>query len=180
MFSLRSKITQRVLSHFMLHEGAELYVNEMARRLEVDAGNLLRKLKGLEAEGILKSRVRGKERYYSLNRVYPLLKEYRKIILKTVGLEHLLGEALREVEGIQTALLFGSYARDRMDASSDIDLLLVGMHNAVDAQRKVASVQRSVDREINVINMGPDEYRRGQGKHPLLKSIRSNPSIQLL
>lgn len=178
MFSLRSKITQKVLGHFMLHEGAELYVNEMARRLELDPGNLIRKLKELEKKGILKSRTRGKERYYSLNTAYPLLKEYKKIVLKTVGLEHLLKKVLRRVEGIQTALLFGSYARDRMDASSDIDLLLVGTHNTIEAQRQIAPIQRSVDREINVISMGPDQY--GQGRHPLLKSIRSNPFIRLL
>jgi len=64
MLSLKSKITQAVLGYFMLHEGQELYVNEMARRLALDQGNLDRKLKQLEKEGILKSELKGKERYY--------------------------------------------------------------------------------------------------------------------
>lgn len=176
----RSKITQKVLSYLLLHEEAELYINEMARRLAVDAGNLIRKLRELEAEGILKSRQRGKERYYSLNAAYPLLQEYKRIILKTVGVEHLLRQALPKIQGIQTACLFGSYAQDRMGASSDIDLLLVGTHDTVDAQREIARVKRSVDRGINVISMSPQEYKAGQGKHPLLKAMRRARSIQLL
>lgn len=180
MIAPRSKITQRVLGFLMLHEEAELYVNEMARRLEVDAGNLIRKLRELEAEGILKSRERGRERYYSLNAAYPLLQEYKRIILKTVGVEHLLRQAVRKIRGIQTACLFGSYAQDRMDASSDIDLLLVGTHDTVGAQREIARVKRSVDRQINVISMSPKEYKAGQGQHPLLKAMRRGKSIQLL
>lgn len=180
MIGLRSKITQKVLGYFMLHEEAELYVNEMARRLDVDAGNLVRKLKSLEREGILKSRERGRERYYSPNKSYALYREYRRIILKTVGLEHLLKEALLQVRGIQAACLFGSYARNRMDPSSDIDLLLMGTHSTVDAQRKIASVKKSVDREINVVSMSPEEYRGGHGTHPLLKSIRSKQTVPLL
>lgn len=180
MISLRSKITQKVLGYLMLHEEAELYVNEMARRLEVDPGNLIRKLKDLEKQGLLKSRVRGKERYYSLNPSYSLFKEYKRIILKTVGLEHLLQEAIRKVKGVQAACLFGSYAQDQMDSSSDVDLLLVGTHNTMDAQREIASVKKSVDREINVVNMSPKEYKGGRGEHPLLKSIRRTRRIQLI
>ena len=128
MLSLRSKIVQSVLGYFMLHEEAELYVNEMARRFSLDDGNLARKLKELEQEGILKSRLRGKERYYSLNESFPLLKEYKKIILKTVGFEEILNNALKHLKGIEKAYLFGSYAEDKMDVSSDIDLVVVGKH----------------------------------------------------
>lgn len=180
MISLRSQMTQKVLGYLMLHEYSELYVNEMARRLEVDPGNLIRKLKELEKEGLLKSRTRGKERYFSLNTSYALFKEYKKIILKTVGLEHLLKEAIRKVKGVQAAWLFGSYASDKMDASSDVDLLLVGTHDTVDAQRKIAPIQKSTDREINVVSMSPKEYQRGRGSHPLLQSIRKSRHIQLL
>jgi len=56
LISIKSKITKSVLSYFMLHEGAEMYVNELARRFNLDNGNLSRKLNDLEIEGLLKSR----------------------------------------------------------------------------------------------------------------------------
>jgi len=180
MLNLRSKITQTVLGYFMLHEGAELYVHEMARRLSLDQKNLDRKLKELEKEGIFKSERRGKERYYSLNTSFPLLKEYKKIILKTVGLEHVLKEALQAVKGLKQAYLFGSYAKDQMDAASDIDLLAVGNHNTLELQKKISEIQKSVGREINVMSLGTAEYEKKRKRDPFIKSVLQGKKIQIL
>ena len=180
MISLKSKVTQAALGYFMLHEGAELYVNEMARRFLLDQGNLDRKLKELEKEGILKSEFRGKERYYSLNPSFPLLKEYKKIILKTVGLEHLLKKALQAVKGLKRAYLFGSYARDQMDLASDIDLLVIGNHSTLELQKKISEIQKSIGREINVVQMSPAEYEKRQKTNPFLKSVHQGKKIQIL
>ena len=180
MISLRSKVTQAVLGYFVLHEGAELYGNEMARRLSLDQGNLDRKLKELEKERILKSDVRGKERYYSLNLAFPLLKEYKKIVLKTVGLEHLLKGALQTLKGLKRAFIFGSYAKDQMDSASDIDLLAVGDHNTLELQKKISEIQKSIGREINAIQLSPAEYEKKRKKDPFLKSILQGRKIQIL
>jgi predicted nucleotidyltransferase len=180
MISLRSKITQAVLGHLFLHENESLYVNEMARFLSVDSGNLTRKLTELEKEGILKSHARGNQRYYSLNPNYALLGEYRKIVLKTIGFEHVLKQALKKVAGIRKAVLFGSYAADRMDASSDIDLLVVGNHNTLDLQRVVVRVQRTINREINVVSMGTGEYEGKRSKDPFLRSVEKNKKVVVL
>ncbi|MFC2149510.1 nucleotidyltransferase domain-containing protein [Candidatus Auribacterota bacterium] len=180
MISLRSKITQAVLGYFMLHESAELYVNEMARLLSLDQGNLDRKLKELEKEGLLKSDIRGKERYYSLNAAFPLLQEYKKIVLKTIGLEQRLKEVLRAVNGIEMSCLFGSYAGDKMDLSSDIDLLVVGSHSVIELQREIAKIQKTMSRELNVISMSSSEYQEKHNSDALLKSILRKKNIRLL
>ncbi|MDI6809166.1 MAG: nucleotidyltransferase domain-containing protein [Candidatus Eisenbacteria bacterium] len=180
MLSLRSQVTQKILGHFFLHEGNAMYVNEMCRRLDVDRGNLIKKLKELEGEGVLKSEWKGNQRYYFLNPSFPLLKEYKKIILKTVGFEHILRKTLQEVKGLRKAILFGSYAQDRMNLSSDIDLLAIGTHSTIDLQKKIAELQKAVDREINVISMSPQEYERKRKTDSLLKSIGKRKSIPIL
>lgn len=180
MLSLRSKIAQQVLGYLVLHEESEMYLNEMCRRFGADRGNLARKLQELEKEGILKSQWKGNQRYYRLNSAFPLLKEYKKIVLKTVGLEHSLREVLHRVPGIKEALLFGSYARDRMDANSDVDLLVVGDHNTIALQREIAQVEKGMDREINVINMSPVEYQKKRKSSPLLRSISKEKKVSLV
>ena len=90
MISLRSKITQNVLSYLFLHPGQTFYLNELARQLKVDSGNLTRKLNELTTEGILQSEVRGNLKYFGLNSKFPLLDEYRRIVQKTVGVEVML------------------------------------------------------------------------------------------
>ena len=180
MISLRSKNTKAILGYMFLHEDAELYVNEMARKFSLDDGNLSRKLKELEREGILKCRERGHKCYYSLNRGYPLLKEYRGIVLKTIGLEQKLRDALTRIPGIEQAFLFGSYAGGTMDASSDINLLVAGRHDTLALQKAVAGIQKEIDREINVISMAPREYKEKLKKDPFLKSLTQKKKIQIV
>ncbi|MBI3616403.1 MAG: nucleotidyltransferase domain-containing protein [Candidatus Omnitrophica bacterium] len=180
MVNLRSEIAQKVLGHFFLQESSQLYVNEMCRRFGVDRGNLIRKLKELEGEKILKSEWQGNQRYYRLNPSFPLLQEYKKIVLKTVGLEAFLREALGKVRGIRSAVLFGSYAGNRMNLSSDLDLLVVGDHSTVDLQRQVALLQRKIDREMNVVSLSPAEYEKKKRSDPLIRSIVRKDKVIVL
>ena len=180
MISLRSKITRAVLADFFLNRTRSFYANELARRLRLDSGNLTRKLRELENVGLLSSRVRGKERHYSLNTTYPLLEEYRRIVLKTMGIEADLRKALKSVPGVSRAFLFGSYAEDRMDESSDIDLVVIGSHQALDLQRKIAVIQKKISREINLINLSLQEYEKRRRSHPFFKALEGRRRVELL
>lgn len=180
MLSLRSKITQTVLRYFLLHEESEVYVSELSRRLSLESGNLTRKLGELETEGILKSRWQGSQRYYSLNSDFALLQEYKNIIRKTIGFEPMLQNALKKISGIKRAVLFGSYARQKMDSASDIDLLVVGSHDTVALQKEIAQLQMAADREINLISMSPREYDNKRLKDPFLKAVHKRKKIILI
>ena len=100
VISLRSQITQKVLNYFFINPDDGLYVNELASRLALDKRNLVKKLKNLEAEGFLKSRIRGNLKFYSINKAFPLYKEYKKIVLGSVGLEQRLRELIRSVPAV--------------------------------------------------------------------------------
>jgi predicted nucleotidyltransferase len=180
MINLKSKIASAVLGYFILHEEAEMYINEMARKFKLDSGNLTRKLAEFEKEGILKSRLSGKQKYFSISKSFSLLKEYKQIIQKTIGFEHILKESLSDLKGIKKVVLFGSYAEDSLDLLSDIDLLVVGNHNTIDLQKKIAKIQRNIDREINVLSYGVDEYNKKKIIDPLLKSIHKKNKINII
>jgi predicted nucleotidyltransferase len=180
MVGLRSKISQKVLGFFFLQEDAERYVSDLSRTFHIEVGNLTRKLNELEKAGILKSRWQGNQRYYSLNKKFSLFKEYKNIVLKTIGLEQILKAALDKIPGIKKAVIFGSYARDKMDSYSDIDLLVIGNHSTVELQRAIVNVQKSVSRDINSVGMSPQEYAQKMGKDPFLKSVESRKTIKII
>mgnify|MGYP001240425611 CR=1 FL=1 len=94
MFSLRSQITIKILGFFFLNPTQKLYINELAEKIKADPGNLFRKLKELEAEGILLSETRGREKFFGLNKNYPLLKEIKKTFEAKYGLPNLLKQKL--------------------------------------------------------------------------------------
>lgn len=158
MISITSKIAQSLLAFYFLHEDESLYVNEIVRRLGVDKRNLVKKLNEFEREGIFKSEVIGNQKYYSLNKKYPLYKEYKKIILKTIGIEKQLKTTLSKIKGIKKAFIYGSYAKDKMDAFSDIDIIVIGNHSTVLLHKKIAQLQKLTDREINIISISQEEF----------------------
>ncbi|MFH1369114.1 MAG: nucleotidyltransferase domain-containing protein [Elusimicrobiota bacterium] len=181
MISLRSKETAVLLTHLFLHENDKLFVNEMARMFGVDKRNLVKKLRFFAEEGLLSSEKKGQEVYYSLNKSFPLYQEYKKIVLKTYGIEKQLSQALRAVKGVEEAYLYGSYARNKMKVHSDIDLLVVGNANTMDLHKSISAVQEKISREINLINMSAEEFRRKEKENdPFLTEFINGGKIKLL
>jgi len=180
MISLKSEITRNLLNYFFLNPKESLYVNELSRNLALDKRNLVKKIRELEAEGILKSRVRGNLKLYSVDRNYPLYDEYRKIVLKTIGFEQSLRNALRGVKAMKEVYIYGSYATDKLDTHSDIDLLAVGTHSIVSLQKKLNKLQREINREINVVNMDEKEFKRKiKNRDPFMIGILKNKHIRI-
>lgn len=181
MLAFRSQVTRKVLNYFFLNQGAKAYTNQLARLLELDPKNLDRKLKEFEHLGLLKSEFSGKQRYFHLNTHFPLLREYRNVFLKTHGLEEELKATLKKLPGLNAAYLFGSYAKDRLDAASDLDLLLIGDHSPLAAQKAILPVQRDIQREINIVDMTKQEFQlKKRTRNAFLKNIFSQPIIKIL
>jgi len=160
MISLRSELTKKLLNYFFINPQESLYVNELSRKFDFDKRNLIKKIKELEKEGILRSQRRGNLKLYSINKSYPLYEEYRKIILKTVGFEDKIKKIVEEIDGIKKAYIYGSYVNNKMDVHSDIDLLVIGDHDIVLLQRKLNKLQKEMDREINTVNMDEREFKK--------------------
>jgi len=110
----------------------------------------------LELAGLLISEKKGNLKLYSVNQKFPLYKEYKRIILKTIGVEEKLKHILRAVPGVKEAYLYGSYAQERMSTHSDLDLLVIGNHNIVFLQKKLISLQNEIGREVNSVNMSEE------------------------
>jgi len=181
MISLRSELTKTLLNYFFINPHEELYINELSRKLNLDKRNLVKKLKELENDGILKSKIRGNLKLYSINKSYPLYEEYKKIILKTIGVEDKLRRILKEVEGIKEAYIYGSYSKNKMDIHSDIDLLIIGDHEIILLQRKLNTLQKEIDREINSISMDEKEYKkRISTEDPFILEVLKGNHIKII
>ena len=179
MINFKSKITQAVLGYFFINPRSEMYLNEMTRKFKVDRGNLARKLAELEKEGVLRKDKKGNLSLYTVNRQYAFLPEFKKIFIKSFGLEHELKEKLKNIKGIKIAIIFGSYVKDKLSAESDIDLLLVGSHKSLEAQEEIVKLQSRIDREINVIDMTEDEFHRKKNED-FLKHVLNGKIIKLI
>lgn len=145
----KSELRKKLLGYFFANAEANLYLREISSILKADAGNLSRELSRLEKGGIFVSRLRGKQKYFSLNREYPLFNELRSVISKTVGIEGSLKKIVVDDPGIKAAFIYGSFAQNRETNLSDIDLLVIGEPNENNLMDKIELLEKNIGREIN-------------------------------
>lgn len=180
MISLKSQITQKILNYYFLNPHARHYINELAQILEMDPKNTDRKLKELEQEKILKSEFFGNQRYFSLNKGSPMAKVYKNLVSRTIGLEQQLKSALGKVKGLKQAYIYGSYAKNKMDSGSDIDILAIGSHSVLQLQKAVNPIQKFCGRAINVTNLTEQELKEKKKKgNSFIANIFSSKTIKL-
>lgn len=181
MISLKSTITKKILNYFFVNPHESLYVNELSRKLALDKRNLVKKIKELEQEGILTHETRGNLKLYTINTRYPLYQEFRKIIMSTVGAEEQLRRLLKGVNNIKEVYIYGSYAKNTMEAHSDIDVLVVGSVRTVEVQKLIGKLQRDLNREINVTVMDQSDFkRRIKDKEPFISGVLKQKHIKVL
>ncbi|MFA6171179.1 MAG: nucleotidyltransferase domain-containing protein [Patescibacteria group bacterium] len=158
---LKSKLKAKLYAYYFDHPGAELYLRELARLLKEDASNLARELNKLEKKGTFASEFKGKQKYFKLNKNYPLYRELKNIIAKSVGIESALEKAVKNLDGVLCAFIYGSRARSEDKAGSDIDLFLIGADiNKRDLLEKISLIEKKIGREINYRIFSPRDLEK--------------------
>lgn len=180
MIELRSKTRRELLVYYFTNPAARLHLRELAKRLDLDPSNLSKELRRLEVEGLFRSETTGRQKYFELNRDYPLLREVRAIVMKTAGAVPSLSRALAGIPGIEEAWLYGSFAAGHQDALSDIDVLIIGTPRAEALAEPIRGLEKRLGREINYTVLTRKEFdqRRGR-KDPFLQNVWQHKRIAL-
>ncbi len=181
MLDLRSKARQRLLAYYFTNPAARHHLRGLADRLSIDPSNLSRELLRLEREGLFRSEVSGRQKYFQLNRGYPLFDEVRSIVAKTIGAVPVVAQSLKTIEGIEEAYLYGSFARNQQDAVSDIDVLVIGTPRAEALVEAVRKLERHLGREINYTVLTREEFdTRRTRKDAFLENVWDNNRVSLI
>lgn len=180
----KSNLRKKILSFAFTNPDVNLYLREFARRIEADPGNLSKELAKLEKEGVFLSQKRGKEKYYCLNKKYPLYKELQSIVFKTTGIKGSLKKLLREIPGIKFAYIYGSYAKNEENLDSDIDMgLLVNIDDFSEEilMEKIKDLEKRLSREVNYMYHTLREWNNKiASKDSFVINILKEPKIMLI
>ncbi|HKS57483.1 MAG TPA: nucleotidyltransferase domain-containing protein [Steroidobacteraceae bacterium] len=124
--ALFSGTQQRVLGLLFGQPSRSYYANELIALAGIGSGAVQRELTRLEQSGLVTVRAVGNQRHYQANSTAPLFAELCGIVQKTMGLADPLREALKPFESqIEAAFVYGSVAKGRDTASSDVDVMLI-------------------------------------------------------
>jgi predicted nucleotidyltransferase len=181
MLDLRSKARRALLAYYFTNPTARLHLRDLAARLGVDPSNLSKELGRLEREGLFRSEVIGRQKYFQLNREYALFNEVRSIVAKTIGAVPLLAQSLEKIEGIEEAYLYGSFARNQQDTASDIDVLVIGKPKSDALAEALHKLERQLGREINYTVLTRKELEsRLSRKDAFLENVWHNKRVSLV
>lgn len=124
--ALFPKVRQRVLAVLFGNPTRSFYANEVIALAGSGSGAVQRELASLSQVGLLTVSRQGNQKHYQANAGAPVFAELRGLVLKTSGVVDVLRNALQPLAPqIQAAFVFGSVARQRDTAQSDIDLMVV-------------------------------------------------------
>ena len=177
---ISSKLRSKVLSYFFTNPDSLLYVRELAVVIGEDPGNLSKELRKLEKEGIFISAAKGSIKLYSLDRKYPLFNELKKIVFKTTGIEGSLKQLVLKYAGIKIAMIYGSYAKERENKNSDIDILVVGDFSRGEFTRDIRTLESKLNREINFSSYTEEEFDKERKKKGGFLSMVMKDNIIML
>jgi len=176
----RSKLRKELLRLYFSNPEQEYYVRELERMLAFSAANLRRELVKLEQAGLFRSRRVANLVYYGLNKNSPIYSELKSIVFKTIGIEGSLRKIIESTKGIETALIYGSFAAGKETASSDIDLLVIGKPDEDKFMTAVNRLEKELGREVNYTVYSASEYEKRKDKRDsFTENILKRPKIML-
>jgi predicted nucleotidyltransferase len=174
----KSKTREKILQLFFSDINKRYYLRELEKILSISVANIRRELLSLEKIGLFKREKVGNQVYYYLNKENSIFDEFKKIVSKTIGVEARIKEGLKKVANIDAAFVFGSFAKNKEDSSSDIDLMIIGNPDEDMLISETSSMEVDLRREINYNIFSPKDFRAGLSKKEVfLESIIDNPKI---
>lgn len=176
----KSKLRQKILSYYFTNPAEHLYLRQLASILKEDAGNLSKELSRLKREGVFIAEAKGNQKYFYLNESYLLYGELKSIVFKTIGVEGRLKTIMRKIRGVQLSFIYGSYAVGKEQASSDIDILIVGNPDEDEVIEEIESTEQLLGREINYnIYPAKELKEKIKNKDSFVMNILKRPKIIL-
>ncbi len=159
--ALFPQVRQGVLAATLGQPDKWWYLSELADRLGTSPSSLQRELSSLVASGILVHRREGTRAYFRAETESPVFRDLQQLFEKTAGLAPILEQILKPFGNkIQCAFIYGSVARSREHAMSDVDVMVIGRAGLADLSPALRKAEAGLGREVNVTAYSVEEFRQ--------------------
>lgn len=176
-----SKVRIELLSTFFLHPERSFYLRELERITGEDYKSVSTELRSLESIGLLTSSKSGNLKYFHLNPGFLIYRELKSIFLKVRGAPGLLMQALSDLNDIECAFLYGSFAAGTENEKSDIDLMVVGGMPLEHLLKRLREPEKMLGRDINPSLFQISEIKqRMKDQDPFIFRVMAEPKIMLI
>ena len=175
--ALFPKVRQGVLAATLNQPEKWWYLSELADQLGTSPSSLQRELASLVSSGILAHRREGTRTYFRAESQSPVFPDLRQLFEKTSGVIPTLEQILQPLrKKIRSAFVYGSMARGRERATSDVDFMVIGEIGLANLAPALRKTEVRIGREINVTVYSPKEFReKMQARDHFLTAVVHGP-----
>lgn len=156
LFGSRTRV--KVLALLLNNSTRSYFVREITRKVDEQINSVRRELANLKAVGLVRSTPKNGKIYFQANTksdIFPDLKRIFGKVAKETVYENQIGDKLKEIGAVSYAALHGYFVQD---ASSPIDLFIVGNVDKGKMRPLVRDLSDEVGHEINFTIMTPEEF----------------------
>jgi predicted nucleotidyltransferase/predicted transcriptional regulator with HTH domain len=178
----RSSVRRRILALLFDRPERRLHLRGIARAVHASAGTVARELKRLVESGLVERTAEGRQVYFQADRDAPLFEPVLAIVQRTIGAPDVIRRHLAGVRNIESAFLYGSYARGTsVTPTSDVDLMIMGSPDLDELTDRVGAAERELGRPVNYTVLTDDEFedRRRRGDR-LVQSVEAGPTLPVV
>ncbi len=177
----RSAIRRKILGLIVAEPETRRHLREIARLVGTSAGTASRELQKLVAAGLVDRSVEGRQVYFQARQASVIYRSVSEIVRNTMGAREVLRRQLADLPGVESAVIFGSYAAGMTRANSDIDLLIIGSPDRDALTDRLELSGREIGRPVNevVYSRAELDERRRRGDS-FMRSLDEHRTIPVL
>lgn len=146
----------QVLRHLFENPDKEFSARQLSAAATTDSGNTHRWLQRWESVGLVR-RSKGNPLLYTSSQD-PALQPLVELFSQSNSLTSKLRELFAPMEKLESAAIFGSVARNAEDATSDVDILVIGDISELKLNAMLRPLARAYGREFNASVFRPERF----------------------
>jgi predicted nucleotidyltransferase len=173
----RSPEQERLLGELFVFADRPISLSELASRAGTSVGGAHKEVERLESAGLVRSKTAGRSRLIEADPSSPVYMELRGLLVKTLGPEPLLRSALADVNGIESAFIYGSWADPAERSPADIDVIVIGDPDVGEVYDAASAIEAIIGRPVNITVRSPAEWAQADGAFE--RAVKSGPRIDL-
>jgi hypothetical protein len=178
---VRSDAQGLMLAQLFMHSTQGFGISELAKFAETSVPTAMREVDRLLNSGLVTQKTYGRTRVIKANENHELFSAVKKIVSYSYGPAAVLPDALAGIDGLDKAFIYGSWAARLSHLvgpePKDVDVLLVGYMNRIEASRAAAQAERLLDREINVQFVSNSEWEKAESA--FIRTVKSRPLVEV-
>lgn len=168
---ISSKTRVKLLMKFFLNSHTTAYLRSLEEEFGESTNGIRLELNKFEKAGFIASQTQGNKKVFKANTRHPLFKDIQRIIMKMVGLNHVVDYIVQRIGDLHKVYLVGKLANGQN--TEIIDIVVVGENlNIPFLIEQIQKAEKKIDKKIRYVYYTAGEFAiekiKEPGMHPLL------------